>query len=378
LPTIKVRLTGQDTSYPIIVRGGLLADASALIPADLRSRIRTVAVISNEKVFGLYGSALVRSLKGAGMRVLHWQMPDGERFKSLKTLEKALAFLAESRIERTDAVVALGGGVVGDLAGFAAATYMRGIDLIQIPTTLLSQIDSSVGGKTGVNVPSGKNLVGAFHHPRVVFIDTDTISTLPRRELTAGWCEAIKQGAAGDRKLFDDTHKFLNSHGTEGKPGAASKLNSLIARQCSFKAGIVQGDERESVQRIDRRSRKILNFGHTTAHALEAITAYRRFRHGEAVGLGMLVAGEISKRLGMLPSFELELLEQAVQACGHLPRADDLDVTGIINLISSDKKSTKGSVKWVLLEAIGRAAIVDGAQIPPQLLRIAISTALSR
>src|SRR5690349_7737157 len=229
-------------------------------------------------------------------------MKDGEQYKSLRSFEQALTFLGQSGIERSDAVVALGGGVVGDLAGFAAATYLRGLAFIQVPTTLLAQIDASVGGKTAVNMPSGKNTVGSFHQPRLVVIDTGTLKTLPERELTAGWCEAVKHGAVGDRKLFDRTVRLLGTHasGVQHSGGVRTQLAATIAAHCRFKASIVAGDEREAVDRDDSRSRRILNFGHTTAHALEAITGYRRFRHGEAVGYGMLVAGEISKNLGML------------------------------------------------------------------------------
>src|SRR5439155_13101588 len=195
-------------------------------------------------------------------------------------------------------------GVVGDLAGFAAATYLRGIAFVQVPTTLLAQIDASVGGKTGVNLPAGKNLVGAFHQPHLVVIDIQTLRTLPQRELTAGWCEAVKQGAVGSRRLFDQTDRLLSSNGTDfslcfEKEESQTEVCDAIAAHCSFKAAIVAGDEREDIGRTDRRSRRILNFGHTTAHALEKLTGYRRFRHGEAVGYGILVAGEISKNVGI-------------------------------------------------------------------------------
>ncbi|MGZ8847533.1 MAG: 3-dehydroquinate synthase, partial [Pyrinomonadaceae bacterium] len=288
----------------------------------------------------------------------------------------------ESKLERTDCVVALGGGVVGDLTGFAAASYLRGISFVQAPTTLLAQIDASVGGKTGVNVPQGKNLVGAFHQPRLVIIDTKTIATLPARELTAGWCEAIKQGAAGDRKLFDQTVRLLRSSGTDfswwfKEKKTQTKVCATIAAHCRFKAAIVKGDEREDVARDDRRSRRILNFGHTTAHALEAVTGYKRFRHGEAVGYGMLVAGQISKDLGMLGANELELLREAVAVCGPLPRANDLDIDDIIRAMKGDKKSVDGQLRWVLLERIGRARIVDGRETDARILKGALRAGLA-
>jgi len=242
--------------------------------------------------------------------------------------------------------------------------------LIQVPTTLLSQIDSSVGGKTAINTRHGKNLIGAFHQPRAVVIDTDTLKSLPQRELTAGWCEAVKQGAAGDRRLFDRTVKFLGS--TDRSSG---ELEKLIAEQCSFKARIVAGDELEAIDRKDSRSRKILNFGHTTGHALEAVTAYRRFKHGEAVGYGMIVAGELSKGLGLLDASELESLRAAVRACGQLPRSDDLDASQILVKIGHDKKFVRGKLNWVLINQIGRAVIVDGKEISSTLLRTSLRAA---
>jgi 3-dehydroquinate synthase len=307
-------------------------------------------------------------------------MKDGEQHKSMRSLEQALRFFSEAGLERNDVAIALGGGVVGDLAGFAAATYLRGIAFIQIPTTLLAQIDASVGGKVGVNIAAGKNLVGAFHQPRLVLIDTDTLRTLPQRELTAGWCEAVKQGAVGDKKLFDRTIRVLGTHasGVHHAGGMRTELAATIAAHCRFKASIVAGDERESTARQDARSRKILNFGHTTAHALEAETQYRRFRHGEAVGYGMLVAGEISKNLGMLGLDALESLREAVRACGPLPRADDIEIGRLIAAMKSDKKSVSGSVKWVLLEGIGKARIVDGAAVNASLLRQALRDGLAR
>ncbi len=351
---------GRGAGYPIEIGAGLLKDIGRLVRESFDAPPRRVALVSNRRVFGLYGERATASLRGAGFEAMPWLMGDGERHKSLRTLERALSFLSESRLERGDAIVALGGGVVGDLAGFAAAVYLRGVAFVQAPTTLLAQIDSSVGGKTGVNTREGKNLVGAFHQPRAVVIDTECLKTLPRRELTAGWCEAVKQGAVGDRKLFLQTQKFLAAQRSKAgavvvDEGDAEELSRLIAAQCAFKAKIVAGDEREELSRTDARSRRILNFGHTVGHALEAVTLYRRFRHGEAVGYGMLAAGEISEKLGLLGRTELECLREAVRLAGRLPRASDLDAEAILRAIRNDKKSSGGSVRWVLLETIGRA-----------------------
>lgn len=372
---------GRQGGYPIEVGAGVLARLGRVTRAAFDAPPRRVALVSNGRVFGLYGEKASASLRGAGFEVKHWLMGEGERHKSLRTLERALRFLSESGLERGDAVVALGGGVVGDLAGFAAAVYLRGVAFVQAPTTLLAQIDSSVGGKTGVNTREGKNLVGAFHHPRAVVIDVECLKTLPRRELTAGWCEAVKQGAVGDRRLFLRAQKFLAAEGRRAggvdvDEGRDEELTRLVAAQCSFKAKIVAGDEREDLSRTDARSRRVLNFGHTVGHALETVTRYRRFRHGEAVGYGMLAAGEISEKLGLLGRTELECLREAVRLAGRLPRASDLDAETITHAIRRDKKSSGGSVRWVLLETIGRARVVDGRDIPPRVVRASIRAAL--
>jgi 3-dehydroquinate synthase len=375
---VRVRVSSRQEVYEIRIGAGTLALLGDVARRSLSAHARRLIIVSNEKVFDLYGKQVVKTLNAKDFNVAHWLMNDGERYKTSATLSRLLDFLSESGLERSDAVVALGGGVVGDLAGFAAAVYLRGIAFLQVPTTLLAQVDASVGGKVAVNTSAGKNLVGAFHHPRAVLIDTDTLQTLPPRELTAGWCESLKQGAAGRRHLFDETYGFLAVPHPEKAAAQSKRLEQLIAAQVAFKASIVAGDEREDVTRDDRRSRRILNFGHTTAHALESVTRYRVFRHGEAVGYGMLVAGEISKRLGLLASSELELLRDAVRLCGRLPRADDLDEEKILSRIGHDKKMVGGHVKWVLLERIGRARIVDGKEIGKSLLRSSLRAGLQK
>jgi len=372
--------------YEIKIGTGLLSELGEQARASVGPLAKRITVISNRPVFNLFGKEVSRSLGRAGFSVNHWLMKEGERHKSLRSLEQSLNFLSKSGLERSDVVLGLGGGVVGDLAGLAAATYMRGIAFIQAPTTLLAQIDASVGGKTAVNLATGKNLVGVFHQPKLVIIDTATLRTLPRRELTAGWCEAVKQGAAGDRKLFNSTVRFLRSCGTDFSSWSqanatqteepATRINTLIAAHCRFKASIVSRDEREDLRRTDHLSRRILNFGHTTAHALESATGYRRFRHGEAVGHGMLVAAELSKSLGMLGPGELELLREAVALCGRLPHAGDLAVDEILRAMKPDKKSVGGSTKWILLERLGRARVVDGREISARALRAALRAGL--
>ena len=381
---VPVRL-GGGRGYEVGIGAGALARLGEAARAGVPKEARKAALVSNRRVFGLYGASAARSLRAAGFEVTHWLMGEGERFKTLRTAGRALEFLSESGLERSDCVVALGGGVVGDLAGFAAALYLRGVSFVQAPTTLLAQIDSSVGGKTGVNTAAGKNLVGAFHQPAAVVVDTNTLRTLPPRELTAGWCEAVKQGAVGDRRLFERTKRFLAAEarrrgggpGEESLGGREEELARIIAAQCRFKAKVVAGDEREELGRADRLSRRVLNFGHTVGHALEAVTSYRRFRHGEAVGYGLVAAAEISRRLGLLGRSELESLREAVRLAGRLPRASDLDAEAVRRATRRDKKAVGGSVRWVLLEGLGRARVVDGRDIPPRVVLDSIRAALA-
>jgi 3-dehydroquinate synthase len=370
---LEISLKQSARSSEINIGAGIRRNLGSLIPF----KSRRLAIISNERVFDLYGREVVRSLKSAGFKILTWLMGEGERYKSFRELEKAVTFLSENRFERDDLVLALGGGVVGDLAGFAAAVYLRGLRLVQVPTTLLSQIDSSVGGKTGINLPAGKNLVGAFHQPASVFIDTETLASLPPRELTSGFCEMVKQSLVADQSLYEMTVRCLQN--LDGKPEflRSPEFEALIAAQCGFKASIVANDEREATDRSDAKSRRVLNFGHTTAHALETITNYRYFRHGEAVGYGILVAGELSRNLGLIDAGELKLLRDAVALCGPLPRADKLDLNQITAALKHDKKSVGGQINWVLLEGIGRPRIVEGGLISAKSLRLSLRAGLA-
>jgi 3-dehydroquinate synthase len=357
---------------------GIRQDLGQHLSRVFTKQPQRVGIISNKTVFRLYGRPIVRSLKAAGFRIFTWLMPEGERYKSFSILEKAVAFLSENRFERNDLVVALGGGVVGDLAGFSAAIYLRGIPVVQVPTTLLAQIDSSVGGKTGINLPAGKNLVGAFHQPASVFIDPETLMSLPPRELVSGFCEMVKHALIADEALLNETVNSLHKAARKRESLLNTNFEELIAANCAFKASIVANDEREATNRADAKSRRILNFGHTTAHALEAITNYRVFRHGEAVGYGMLVAGELSRNLGLLASQDLESLHAAVALCGPLPRADHLDVNQIIRALQHDKKSVGGQINWVLLEKVGLPKIVDGGLISARVLRLSLRAGLQR
>ncbi|MGE0885309.1 MAG: 3-dehydroquinate synthase, partial [Blastocatellales bacterium] len=291
-----VHVSLGERSYDITIADGALKQAGEITRGALGAKTRKLAIISNARVHGHYGKSVEKSLKQAGFATLTHLIGDGERAKSLSTAEKALAFMIANRFERGDAVVALGGGVVGDLAGFVAACYQRGVNYVQIPTTLLAQIDSSVGGKTAVNHRLGKNLIGAFHQPRAVVIDPQTLATLPRRELRAGLYEALKYGVIWDRKLFD----LLNEKLEDVFALDAELLTRIIARCCEIKAEVVTTDERES------GLRRILNFGHTVGHALEAVTAYRRLKHGEAVGYGMQCASKIAEKADIISPAEAD------------------------------------------------------------------------
>ncbi|HET7112364.1 MAG TPA: 3-dehydroquinate synthase [Pyrinomonadaceae bacterium] len=373
---LELALKQESRRSEINIGSGIRLHLAELISTSLPRHPRRIGIISNERVFKLYGREIARDLKRQGFTVFDYLMPEGERYKSFAILENAVKFLNKNEFERDDLVVALGGGVVGDLAGFAAAIYLRGLPLAQMPTTLLSQIDSSVGGKTAINLSSGKNLVGAFHQPACVIIDTETLMSLPDRELVSGFCEMVKQALIADKSLLDQTVAGLRQVRDSRDFLLTSDFEDLIAAHCSFKAGIVANDERESTGRADARSRRILNFGHTTAHALEAVTNYRVFCHGEAVGYGMLVAGELSRNLGLLDPGDLELLREAVHLCGPLPRADKLDLNHIINALKHDKKSVDGQINWVLLEGVGLPKIVDGKLISAKSLRLSLRAGL--
>jgi len=373
---LQISLSGTKRTSSITIGPGSRFSLGQLIKDAQELKPRKVLVLSNKPVFELYGADVIAGLRREKFQIFEWLMPEGERFKSFRSLEKAVNFLGCNGFERNDLVVALGGGVVGDLAGFAAAIYLRGIPFIQLPTTLLAQIDSSVGGKTGINLAVGKNMVGAFYQPPFVLIDTQTLSSLPSRELVAGFCEMVKHGLIASQSLFKSTVKTLKSFKTDSDAVQSKEFEALLTANCKFKASIVAHDEREATDRADVKSRKILNFGHTTAHALEAITNYRVFRHGEAVGYGMLVAGEISRNLGLLETTELESLREAVRLCGPLPKASHLNIDQIMRTLQHDKKSVAGKINWVLLEGIGLPKIVEGGQVNASVLRLSLRTGL--
>ncbi|MBV9852796.1 MAG: 3-dehydroquinate synthase [Armatimonadetes bacterium] len=337
-------------SYDILVRRGLLAHAGPeiagrVVGGDARGRL--AVVISNPKVDQSYGATVTRSLEDAGFRVRALAVPAGEVHKTLATVRRLYGSLHAEAADRRTIVVALGGGVIGDVAGYVAATYARGLDFVQIPTTLLAQVDSSVGGKVGVNFDSGKNLIGAFHQPRLVLIDPDTLYTLPRRELRSGLAEVIKYGIIYDKAFF----QMLSREAAALVRLSSEHLEDAISRSCEIKARVVEQDER------DEGLRAILNFGHTVGHALEAITRYRIYRHGEAIAIGMVSACLIGEEAGLTEGADTAAVIQAFRNAGFPQLGLDgrLPIEDILRLLSWDKKAVDGAARFVLLERIGRA-----------------------
>ncbi|MEJ5210444.1 MAG: 3-dehydroquinate synthase [Burkholderiales bacterium] len=340
-------------SYPIHVGAGLIRRAELILPHLPMAR---VAVVTNTTVGALYLDTLRATLEGAGVSVLPIVLPDGEQYKNAETLGRIYDALLEARMERKGTLIALGGGVIGDLTGFAAATYLRGVPFIQVPTTLLAQVDSSVGGKTGINHPLGKNMIGAFYQPRLVLADTDTLQTLPDRELSAGLAEVIKYGLIRDPEFF----AWLEANMERLLARDAEALTFAILRSCRNKAEVVAADEREGGVRA------ILNLGHTFGHAIEAGLGYGVWLHGEAVAAGMVLAADLSMRLSWLTPEDVERVRALVRRARLPDRAPDLGVARYQTLMGLDKKVEGGRVRFVLLKRLGEAVIT--ADVPEALL----------
>ena len=332
-------------SYSILIAPGLGKEAGRLF---LEYSIgKRVFLVSNTRVFSLHGAQVRRSLQEAGFEVTEIFVPDGEAHKNLHTVENIYTYLAAQQADRKSTIVALGGGVTGDMSGFVAATFLRGIDCVQMPTTLLSQVDSSVGGKTGVNHQKGKNLVGAFHQPRLVLIDTATLSTLSEREFQSGLYEIVKYGLIYDSSFFS----FLESNLDNLLARGEETLEQVITRCCEIKAEVTSQDERES------DLRRILNFGHTFGHALEVATSYVRLTHGEAVALGMLTSIELSCELDLLDSRAADRAVRMIRSVGPLPPIDDVGYPELLEAMEHDKKRQEDGVHFVLLDRIGHTEI---------------------
>jgi 3-dehydroquinate synthase len=344
MQTLTVKL--GERSYPIHIGHGLIELAELILPHLKRKQ---VAIVSNTTVAPLYMEKLAAPLRAHGVSVLPIVLPDGEQYKTAETLNSVYDALLKSRCERRTTIIALGGGVIGDMAGYAAATYLRGVPFIQVPTTLLSQVDSSVGGKTGINHPLGKNMIGAFYQPQLVVADTDTLNTLPDRELSAGLAEVIKYGLIRDPEFFTWLENNI-SQLVKREPGA---LAYAIQRSCANKAAVVAADERESGERA------LLNLGHTFGHAIENGMGYGVWLHGEAVAAGTMLAADMSRRLGWLKNAEVERIARLFQAA-HLPlKAPALGVDTYLDLMGLDKKVADGKIRLVLLQSIGRAVMCD-------------------
>ncbi|MCZ8253779.1 MAG: 3-dehydroquinate synthase [Hylemonella sp.] len=337
-----------DRSYPILIGSGLLAQASSYAGLPRASQ---ALIVSNETVAPLYAETLRQQLGVLYARVHVVALPDGEAYKDWQTLNRIFDALLEKACDRKTVLYALGGGVVGDMTGFAAASYMRGIPFVQIPTTLLAQVDSSVGGKTAINHPLGKNMIGAFYQPQRVICDLDTLRTLPERELSAGLAEVIKYGPIADMALLD----WLERHMDALRARDVSALAHAVRRSCEIKADVVGQDERESGLRA------ILNFGHTFGHAIEAGLGYGAWLHGEGVGCGMVMAATLSHRLGLVDAAFVQRLRVLIERAG-LPvvgpvlNADD-NAGRYLELMRLDKKSEAGEIKFVVIEAPGRAGV---------------------
>ena len=357
--TLNVEL--GERSYPIAIGPGLLSD-----PAALARHIggNKVAIVTNTTVAPLYLDKVAAPLRAAGREVVEIVLPDGEEHKHWGSLMSVFDALLATKCDRKTTLVALGGGVIGDLTGFAAASYMRGVPFVQIPTTLLAQVDSSVGGKTGINHPLGKNMIGAFYQPRAVLADTSTLSTLPDRELSAGLAEVIKHGAILDVEFFDWIEANIQAL-VAREPQA---LAHAIARSCEIKADVVRKDEREGGLRA------VLNFGHTFGHAIEAGLGYGEWLHGEAVGCGMVMAADLSHRLGQVDAATLERVRALVQAAGLPTVAPDLGIERWIELMEVDKKNEGGAIKFILLKPLGSPSITS---VPQEVLRATLAACVS-
>lgn len=336
-------------SYPILIGDGVSKEGVAALPRLLKGK--KIAVVTNPTVAKLFAAKTLRLLRKAGFKPSVITLPDGEQYKTIKHLARIYDGLIGASFDRADAILALGGGVVGDMAGFAAATYMRGIDFVQFPTTLLSQVDSSVGGKTGIDYPGGKNIVGAFYQPRLVVCDLSALKKLPEREYRCGMAEVIKYGVIRDARFF----AWLEDNVKEVAARKTAALETIIRKSCACKAAVVAADEREADVRA------ILNFGHTFAHGIETALDYKRVKHGEAVAIGMVLAGRLSYSLGLIPQKTAERVKRLIAAYGLPTRLPPyLSANEVIAGMAHDKKIISGAWRLVVYDRIGNAFVKGG------------------
>lgn len=361
-----IDVTLPQNSYQIAIAHNSLDDLGTKMQglSSGKKLGKKVLLVSNPLVFGHYGERAIASLESAGFEVSRCILPDGEEYKSLATIQKIYDTALENRLERSSTMVALGGGVIGDMTGFAAATWLRGIHFVQVPTTLLAMVDASIGGKTGVNHPQGKNLIGAFYQPRLVLIDPLVLQTLAVREFRAGMAEVIKYGVIWDAELFPQMEAAdrLDELGYLGE----SLLQEILVRSCQAKADVVGKDEKEAGLRA------ILNYGHTIGHAVESLTGYTVVIHGEAVGIGMVAASRLAVALGMWDE-ESDKRQLALIEKTGLPTKlpEGLDIEAILDSLQNDKKVKAGKVRFILPTAIGSVTITD--RVPADTIRQAIA-----
>jgi 3-dehydroquinate synthase len=342
----KIRVELAERSYDIVVGSNIMEGiGEKLLPFSLSPKI---SLISNPTVFSLYGERVTGSIKKAGFDLQTVILPDGEEYKDIIQVQHIYDELLKQKLDRSSGLIALGGGVIGDITGFAASTYMRGISYIQVPTTLLAQVDSSVGGKTGVNHRLGKNMIGTFWQPRLVWIDVETLKSLPKRQLLAGLAEVIKYGVIYDSELFAflelNTEKILNLDN--------EAIMHIIKRSCEIKADIVSKDEREAGLRA------VLNYGHTIGHAIETVTGYTRYLHGEGVAIGMYLEARLSQLLGLVGPDQVVRIKALLESYGlpsELP--DDIDKNNVLLSMQLDKKTVAGKLKFILPEKMGTVRI---------------------
>lgn len=344
-----IRLTLGAQAYPIVVERGALATAGARL-RELGVGAR-VALVSAPEILRHYGKTVTESLEEAGFRVTAVEVPDGESAKTLAVAERCWQALLDAALDRTSTVLALGGGAVSDLAGFVAGTYMRGVNFVPVPTTVLAQVDAAIGGKTAIDHPRAKNLIGVFHQPRLVLVDPTTAATLPEREFRSGLAEVAKHGIVLDAAYFDDL---------EGSVGPLlarepATLERVVGGSCRLKAAVVERDAR------DAEFRHVLNYGHTVGHALEVVTGYERWTHGEAVALGIVAEARLAERLGLTTRATVERQERLLAALGLPVRAGRLDPDAVLAAIGRDKKARDGRVPFVAAPAIGSFRIVHDA-----------------
>jgi 3-dehydroquinate synthase len=333
-------------SYDIVIGQGVSRVMGKYL-RDFLSAGDKVAVVTNPKIDRLHGARIRKSLEASGFAPLMIKIPDGERYKTNRQVERIYDRLVQHRFERRSLLVALGGGVIGDLTGFAAATFLRGISYVQCPTTVVAQVDASIGGKTGVDHPGGKNLIGAFHQPRLVCADPEVLTTLPRREFVAGLAEVIKYGVILDRHFFDYLEKNVEGILSLDQ----KKILYCIERSATIKAKVVQSDEKES------GLRKVLNYGHTIGHAIETLTGYRTYKHGEAVAIGMASAARLSYLLGISSWKDVQRQIMLLDAFGLPTALPKLDLDGIVDVMERDKKVVGGEIYFILPEKIGSVRI---------------------